>query len=43
VVTAAGIVAAFGGFMIFIRARKNSYPVKVVAHPGDIPIGGVKF
>jgi nitrite reductase/ring-hydroxylating ferredoxin subunit len=41
--TGAGIVAAFGGAIIFIRARKNSYPVKVVAHVGDIPIGGVKI
>lgn len=29
--------------MIFIRARKNSYPVKVVARLGDIPVGGVKI
>jgi cytochrome b6-f complex iron-sulfur subunit len=41
--TAAGLVAAFGGLLIFIRARKNSYPVKVVAHVGDIPVGGMKI
>ena len=40
--TAAGL-AAFGGLIIFIRARKNSYQVKVVAHVGDIPVGGMKI
>jgi Rieske Fe-S protein len=39
----AGFVAAFGGLVIFIRARKNSYPVKVVAHVRDIPVGAVKI
>jgi Rieske Fe-S protein len=41
--TAAGIAAAFSGLIAFIRARKNSYPIKVVAHVGDIPVGGVKI
>jgi hypothetical protein len=41
--TAAGIAAAFGGLTIFIRARRNSYPVKVVAQVADIPVGGVKI
>jgi Rieske Fe-S protein len=41
--TTAGIVAAFGGLVISIRARKNSYPVKVVAHVADIPVGAVKI
>jgi len=38
--TAAGIVAAVGGLMILIRARRNSYPVKVVAQVADIPVAG---
>ena len=29
--------------MIFIRERKNSYPVKVVANVGDFPVGAVKI
>jgi Rieske Fe-S protein len=41
--TAAGLVAAFGGLVIFIRARKSSYPVKVVAQVADIPVGAVKI
>lgn len=41
--TAAGVVAAFAGLVVFIRARKNSYPVKVVARVDDLPVGGVKI
>jgi|SRR5580704_7913093 len=41
--TAAGIAAAFGGLVAFVRARKNSYPVKVVAQVGEVSIGGVKI
>ena len=41
--TAAGLAAALGGLVLFVRARKNSYPVKVVAHVGDIPVGGMKI
>jgi nitrite reductase/ring-hydroxylating ferredoxin subunit len=41
--TAAGLAAALGGLVLFIRGRKNSYPVKVVAHMEDIPVGGMKI
>jgi nitrite reductase/ring-hydroxylating ferredoxin subunit len=40
--TAAGL-AGVGGLVIFIRARKSSYPVKVVAQVEDIPVGGMKI
>jgi Rieske Fe-S protein len=41
--TTAGLAAAFGGLVIYIRARKNSYPVTVVARVDDIPVGGMKI
>jgi nitrite reductase/ring-hydroxylating ferredoxin subunit len=41
--TAAGLIAAFGGLVIFIRARKSSYPVKVVAQVADLPVGTVRI
>jgi Rieske Fe-S protein len=35
-------LAALGAFAIYWRERKTSYPVKVVAHEGEIPVGGSK-
>ncbi|MFZ0519842.1 MAG: Rieske (2Fe-2S) protein [Candidatus Acidiferrales bacterium] len=36
----AGVAAVLGAFAVYWRERKTSYPVKVVAHVGEIPVGG---
>jgi Rieske Fe-S protein len=35
-----GALAALGAFAIYWRERKVTYPVKVIGHVGEIPVGG---
>jgi Rieske Fe-S protein len=35
-----GALAALGAFAIYWRERKVTYPVKVIGHAGEIPVGG---
>jgi Rieske Fe-S protein len=35
-----GALAALGGLVVYWRERKIVYPVKVIGHAGEIPVGG---
>jgi Rieske Fe-S protein len=37
-----GALAALGAFAIYWRERKVTYPVKLIGHAGEIPVGGSK-
>ena len=37
-----GVLAALGAFVAYWRERKPSYPAKVIARVGEIPVGGSK-
>lgn len=41
--TMAGLAALAAGVVIFLRSRPKTYPVRVVAQAGDIPVGGFKI
>jgi Rieske Fe-S protein len=35
-----GALATLGALAVYWRERKTSYPVKLIAHVGEIPVGG---
>ncbi|MFZ3217643.1 MAG: Rieske (2Fe-2S) protein [Candidatus Acidiferrales bacterium] len=39
----AALAAALGAVVVYWRERKPSYPVKVIAQAGEIPVGGSKI
>ena len=38
-----GLAALVAGAIVFLRGRPKTYPQRVVAQAGDIPIGGFKI
>lgn len=41
--TMTGLAALAAGLIVFLRNRPKSYPARVVAQAGDIPVGGSKI
>jgi len=41
--TMTGLAALVAGAIVFLRGRPKTYPQRVVAQAGDIPIGGFKI